>query len=716
MADAARVAELRGMREVASARAPEVLFLHLDVNGAENGAIAARHLLKASGAGTLVAIIDTGIDWTHPDFRGANGQTRIKALWDQFDDSYEISNGTIGSPPPVTGMGTVYTQDQIDGALAGLGIVASRDLVGHGTLVASAAAGNDRAGASGPSGETYVGTAPEADLLVVRAGGLDASDRAIGGDIVAALAWVDEQATSLGKPVVVNMSFGGHVGPHDGTMPEEVAIDEFARRPGRAAVVSAGNEGALNVHASGSARGSHTLRVYQAGESEVLLIDCWLPGSDRVDLGFRGPSPGADSWVPDANVRENTCKTYRGSANEVSLCLFDVDRLNGKREVAFAVEPAGPWAPISAGIWEFTFRDEGGVLDGRFDCWSALGQQFAADVDGSVTIAQPGTSAEAITAGALAARDKWPSLAGPARDPGILVGGLAPFSSAGPTADGRLKPDLVTGGQVVVGAWASGDGSGSAIAGSPPSATRVAADGAHVAASGTSFSAPQVAGAVALLMERDPRLNGPSARAILTGTARADAFTGTVPNERWGYGKLDVAAALAAVAALATPTATAFPSPPAVPTATPHPSPTPRPREGFTFRGDVNCDGVLTPQDLVASPWFAQFSKGALDAPQTVVETRPSALPTLPASPALSCSRVPKPSRALDRDLPVDAQDLRGRGGLCRLWTAVVPLAPGLGGTRPSESRPLTLAEQPFSASQGQLLPDADLDGSEGLE
>ena len=159
----------------------------------------------------LIAVIDSGIDIRHEDFRLPDGRTRIKFLWDQFDDSYRTSKGRIGSQPPLKDgdpVGTVYTEQQINAALGGNGVVASLDLLGHGTAVASAAAANGRATGNGEPAGVYVGAAPDASLLVVRIGGLTKTSNSFSGDSVQALQWVGEQAEDLAMPVVVNMSFG----------------------------------------------------------------------------------------------------------------------------------------------------------------------------------------------------------------------------------------------------------------------------------------------------------------------------------------------------------------------------------------------------------------------------------------------------------------------------------------------------------------------------
>jgi subtilisin family serine protease len=116
------------------------------------------------GEGVLVGIYDSGIDWTHPDFIDSNGNTRILYLWDQTDES--------GIPPAGFGYGSEYDStdinDEIDGSPTGL--VQGKDVWGHGTYVAGIAAGNGRASGNGKPSGTYIGVAPEANLIVVKGG------------------------------------------------------------------------------------------------------------------------------------------------------------------------------------------------------------------------------------------------------------------------------------------------------------------------------------------------------------------------------------------------------------------------------------------------------------------------------------------------------------------------------------------------------------------
>src|SRR5262249_11289355 len=124
------------------------------------------------------------------------------------------------------------------------------DEVGHGTLVASVAAGNGLAtGAAVPAGR-YAGVAPEATLLIVRASDTGTA-RFTDAAVVAGAQFAVDRAAALGLPLVVNLSVGSHHGAHDGTSPLERALAALVPpgTPGRAVVVAAGNDGAAPVHA-----------------------------------------------------------------------------------------------------------------------------------------------------------------------------------------------------------------------------------------------------------------------------------------------------------------------------------------------------------------------------------------------------------------------------------------------------------------------------------
>ncbi len=194
-----------------------------------------------TGKGVLIGIIDSGLDWKHPDFINPDGTTRIVMLWDSTDQSFEESG--IGSAPPYGGkLGTVYDRAAIDAALSGSGTVNSRDTGGHGTMVASVAGGNGRA--AGNNAETYAGVAPGAEFVIVKQGTATVSDAA---------QWIVDVAEELGRPVVINFSAGYPAADRGRSWSINIALNELfdpAVR-GRAMTVSAGNDGDTVMQASG---------------------------------------------------------------------------------------------------------------------------------------------------------------------------------------------------------------------------------------------------------------------------------------------------------------------------------------------------------------------------------------------------------------------------------------------------------------------------------
>ena len=191
-----------------------------------------------TGEGILVGIVDSGVDYFHPDFRNEDGTTRIMSLWDQTiqrpkrNDAMETDitskgeniseEGTedtedTGKIKEGTGeeiRGVEYTKEQINEALAagsreaGYRIVPSRDLSGHGTEVLGIAAGNGQA-----SGGQYRGVASKSDILVVKIG-TAGSEFAGTVELMLALDYVIRKAMELGKPVAINLSFGNVYGSH----------------------------------------------------------------------------------------------------------------------------------------------------------------------------------------------------------------------------------------------------------------------------------------------------------------------------------------------------------------------------------------------------------------------------------------------------------------------------------------------------------------------
>lgn len=476
-----------------------------------------------TGKGVVVGIIDSGLDWRHPDFRRPGGSTRIKFLWDPSDRSFEQSRGLVGSPPPLGGTGTVYTEGQINGALEVPDRVRTRDECGHGTHVAGVAAGNGQGGAFALPPGTFVGMAPEADIVAVRVFGPTCEFLEANIDLVQALQFIDQKAAELGHPYVINLSLGTQVGAHDGTSLDELAIDSLVGpgKPGKAVVVSAGNDGSNPIHAGGffgppgSPNQNVTIKASRF-EPATSIFDFWFDGRDTFTVVVEGG----------------------GLAPEDITHQVMLNPLNGSKRLLFVTNRT----PF------FTITISGqAVVSGRFDGWIDGAAIFNDHLDPTSLVSIPGTARAAITVGAHITKNQWTDTLDRTWNliTNNILGDLASFSSQGPTRDGRIKPDLSAPGRVIGSALSEDANPGAAGDASIfPDRRFVLRDNLHAISQGTSFSAPHVSGAVALLFQKNPRLDADLARGILISSTWTDFFTGRVPNSKWGFGKLNAASAV----------------------------------------------------------------------------------------------------------------------------------------------------------------------------
>ena len=159
-----------------------------------------------TGKGILIGIVDSGVDYFHPDFRNADGSSRILRLWDQ---------SIPGKPPQGYVTGTEYTKEEIDEALAlgenqGRRLVPSVDYSGHGTSVLGIAAGNGRA-----SDGVNQGVAYESDLIVVKMGIPRENSFPRTTELIQGIDYLVRQSLFLGRPMVINISFGNNYGSHE---------------------------------------------------------------------------------------------------------------------------------------------------------------------------------------------------------------------------------------------------------------------------------------------------------------------------------------------------------------------------------------------------------------------------------------------------------------------------------------------------------------------
>jgi RimJ/RimL family protein N-acetyltransferase/subtilisin family serine protease len=534
-----------------------------------------------TGRGVVIGVIDSGIDPTHPDLRGENGRSRI--LW-----WLDFSRGPLGRHPELeaelgcSGENSAGRCAVLDGSdveeLLGNDEPADDpgDAFGHGTHVASLAAGSGRWSDPG----RYVGVAPEASLIVVRA--IRAGGGIFDADILKATRFVFERADELAMPAVVNLSLGSDFGGHDGSSSLEQGLESFVgpARPGRAIVVAAGNSAGLvdgitgvpgpcgvhtEVHVPRDERALVPLVTLAARDPIRATLYAWIatrPG-DALSVGVVD-SNGAvvEPVVPGRAVVEERLGVTVSVANDVH---GGPDRVPmGSQGAVVIVEGAWPSertfaltleGPGSARVWVLGEGDLGPTVS-----FGPLVPR--AKKEGTINV--PASSPGLIAVGATLNRTDWVDAAGEEvsfPEHGALDDAppdtTAYFSSAGPNADGFMKPDIVASGANVIGAMAATADprfTDATLFSSPECDDRgydehcTVVDDGHAVSSGTSMAAPLVSGAVALLFERDPSLDQTRVRALLQAGSRA--LRGVVFDERQvGVGALDLAGTLDVLAA-----------------------------------------------------------------------------------------------------------------------------------------------------------------------
>ncbi|MGH9969477.1 MAG: S8 family serine peptidase [Pyrinomonadaceae bacterium] len=535
-----------------------------------------------TGKGVIVGIVDTGIDWTHKDFIRPDGTSRILYIWDQKDTSFADSHGKIGSAPPTLiggdapGPGTLYTNEQINAALKGRDTVNSMDNYGHGTAAASTAAGNGLATANGVLPGTYAGAAPEADLIIVKA----ADCGGFSWHYILGTIWIAQKARELGLPAVINHSLGGHFTAHDGREQKEQIMNDLvgAGKAGLAITVSAGNEGQLSMHASGRF-GPHRpdqrdfvgapIEVYVSPQrtENLALITAYFDRADDWGLIL----VGSGNFLVDEKGNPLRCYIYKHK-DTVAVQLdkgakkpsyFDEFAERIKQENTQLALPGGPWDQLllllpPGGYWLMGFGSSENVKSGRFDLYGPDTNNapalFTFGAEKRRMVGSPGNAANVITVGAYDFRGSWANIDGRQTLYNLSLSGISDYSSPGGLrSDGVFKPDIAAPASYTISSLsraATPDGSGceGENMGSGSGPTSVTRDGFHIAWEGTSAAAPFAAGVIALMLQKNPKLDAQQIKNILTSTAiRNDRYVGAVPNSEWGYGKINPTSAITAI-------------------------------------------------------------------------------------------------------------------------------------------------------------------------
>ncbi|MCC8028745.1 MAG: S8 family peptidase [Lachnospiraceae bacterium] len=478
--------------------------------------------LDLQGQGILVGFLDTGIDYTHPAFRNTDGTTRIAAMWDQTIED--------GEPPEGLSYGAYYDESGINAALASEDpekLVPERDENGHGTFLAGVACG------SADPAMDFTGAAPLSQLLVVKCKQAkqylreyyfvpEGADCYQENDLMLAMAWLNQMAERLRKPLIICVGMGSAMGSHAGEDAISALCDEIGRLRQRGIVVSAGNEANARHHYFRSG-------LYE-GQTDAIEVSV----GDRVP-GFYLECRTAAPEISRVSVLSPTGERFQGtgafSGRQSHVFLFEKTTLTV--DYAFTgTSPGGqiiflrfsdPWP----GIWTVELMPVL-AIEGNFHCWLPIGSLMQGEVfflqpDPDTTILSPGFSTAAVTAGAYRA----------------VGGGADPDSGRGYSVTGTVKPDVLAPGVHVYGP-------------EPGIVLPGPGTGAGGAGSGTSVSAALTAGACAQIfqwgiLEQDLTwLNSTHLTNILTRGAGRDSDR-VYPDRVYGYGLLDVYGALDAL-------------------------------------------------------------------------------------------------------------------------------------------------------------------------
>jgi subtilisin family serine protease len=518
---------------------------------------------SGTGVGVIVAVVDTGIDVYHESFRNndAAKTTRILELWDQTPGL------AGGSQPPAAfqQIGTVYSAADINASLAAGGpAFPSVDTDGHGTHVAGIAAGNGQQDDRCTKPGHYVGVAPGADLVIVKAIGVDTSN------LYDALAWCAAAGTRLqqpgqsARPVVINCSFGKSDGPHDGTDLLDGVVDgvlqpEGGPAPqGLAVVVGAGNEGDSQIHESGTipANGNATVKFSMPPTSHIDdHLEIWYTGTASLTVKIVAPPSDFPPPVDTGDVAVGVSVNVPIGKMTVKVSSREAPMTNKKRLIEATISitnPADPLKPVMRpGIWEIHLTNTSGV-DAKWDAWF----QNAAYPEGYPTFALPGESG-------IVARRRDNTTDSPGTSLNAITvanygdgdGLLAPTSSRGAADQSSVqdidqrKPTLAAPGMTVRAPRSQKD---------PES---LSCDKKVIDKSGTSMASPHVAGVVALMLQYNSGLTFDQLRRLLQTSAskrhdripaaevppEVDPILGLCHNSLWGAGKLDAAATIAAM-------------------------------------------------------------------------------------------------------------------------------------------------------------------------
>jgi len=494
-----------------------------------------------TGEGVIAGVVDIGFDFTHPMFQDSNGNSRvIDFLEPVIDDQGELVWNHYDSQEVYDLQKSSYAPYQY-----------------HGTHVASIMAGSAVEGIKG----TYSGIAPESDIIIVEFGtdsvGILKSTTA---DLILYFKQIFDQADALKKPCTVNLSAGAFI-PFPVTLEDE-ALNSLLG-PGKIIIAASGNDGNeyYGPHISKGEKendlyaqfyGVDDLSYYSGANSRYLQtnsINCYLMTKYPQTLQFH-----QGTFKYDRNTGKNKWNEF----TSLTISTDSLDALNGEKYIIedsiinarmtitastmdiiydersfyqFSIVFSGlEWfeLPLSCYLYYFPILVS---IHSDYPCDMFTNPNYAPFMNVELGMTTKACSPLQTVS--------WPASV----DGVIAVGAmnknvLASFSSQGPSWSNQIKPNVVAPGCSVHAAYDHFYESGKSYY---DTITDNNSNGHYIITeSGTSMSSPVVAGAITLWLQAKPDLTPAEIKEVLAMTCSHPDSTEVYPNNRYGYGEIDV--------------------------------------------------------------------------------------------------------------------------------------------------------------------------------
>lgn len=503
-----------------------------------------------TGKGVIMGIIDTGIDFTHPDFKTKNGKTRILKIWDQT-----LNNDSTKRPH--YGYGEVYDSTSINDSTC-----PHKDpnpYWGHGTMVSGIAAGN---GNSVPDSiGDYRGYATESNMLVV------ASNFAANNwtqTVADAVDWIYSEADKAGLPCVINISAGTYHGSHDGKDLAAQYIDSLVNaKAGRAIVSSAGNAGAhAPFHLNLRCVNDSVFSWFKVNPSTgfggpAVFFEGWADTADfnkiRFSIGATDTANWSDTiYIEDSiknrlNQTINTnlpngarLTTYAELRGDRYLLQVLITNPNNKFYYRFGIKGSG-----LMDFWSGQWLGGSDIISSQLPSAAQYPNinRFTPPDSVQSIVSSWNCHPNTLSVGNYNNRKEYENVDGNMRQTVDLpVGGIGRTSSQGPNRNNIMKPEVAAPGNFTVTSGRIADVT--LLAQITSQRYKLAKGGFHFSNGGTSMAAPVVSGIAAMLLEKCPQMTQQDIRKAIIASAYGDQHTNRLPNFKFGNGKVNAQKAL----------------------------------------------------------------------------------------------------------------------------------------------------------------------------